>query len=149
MRLWHQKLIPYLDRQRLLGQHRECCALRGAGWGRPHATVNYVFKYRPINLIAYHYMIMDEMVKRGYKPDTIWRQTNWRGKVIGEDNDSEWSCGPALTDFLMTNEATDCTYYPEHNDEYLKECINLLKEKNAPIDFDQSFFEEDHINESC
>jgi uncharacterized protein (TIGR02328 family) len=31
MRLWHYKLIPYLPRQQLLGQHRECCALRGKG----------------------------------------------------------------------------------------------------------------------
>ena len=31
MRLWHQALIPYLPRQQLLGQHRECCALRGKG----------------------------------------------------------------------------------------------------------------------
>ena len=29
MRLWHQALIPKLPRPQLLGQHRECCALRG------------------------------------------------------------------------------------------------------------------------
>ena len=29
MRLWHQALISKLPRQQLLGQHRECCALRG------------------------------------------------------------------------------------------------------------------------
>lgn len=33
MRLWHEVLIPKLPRQQLLGQHRECCALRGKGWG--------------------------------------------------------------------------------------------------------------------
>ena len=27
--------------------------------------------------------------------------------------------------------------YPEHNDEYLRECIVLLKEKNAPIDWEK------------
>lgn len=42
MRLWHQELISKLPRQQLLGQHRECCALRGKGWQRKHATVNYV-----------------------------------------------------------------------------------------------------------
>lgn len=42
MRLWHQDLIAKLPRQQLLGQHRECCALRGKGWQRKHATVNYV-----------------------------------------------------------------------------------------------------------
>ena len=29
MRLWHQALISKTTRQQLLGQHRECCALRG------------------------------------------------------------------------------------------------------------------------
>ena len=42
MRLWHEALIPQLPRPQLLGQHRECCALRGNGWGRKHATVDYV-----------------------------------------------------------------------------------------------------------
>ena len=35
MRLWHQDLIPKLPRPQLLGQHRECCALRGNGWVSP------------------------------------------------------------------------------------------------------------------
>lgn len=69
MRLWHQGLLPYLDRQRLLSQHRECCALRGRGWGRPHATVNYVFKNHFTKLVAYHWFVMDEMKRRGYNPD--------------------------------------------------------------------------------
>lgn len=40
MRLWHQSLIPKLPRQQLLGQHRECCALRGLGWGKKHKELN-------------------------------------------------------------------------------------------------------------
>jgi uncharacterized protein (TIGR02328 family) len=31
MRLWHIDLIDVLPRQQLLGQHRECTALRGKG----------------------------------------------------------------------------------------------------------------------
>ncbi|HEL0091716.1 TPA: hypothetical protein TT920_002046, partial [Streptococcus equi subsp. zooepidemicus] len=54
MRLWHQDLISKLPRPQLLGQHRECCALRGNGWGKKHATVNYVFDYSPYRLYAYH-----------------------------------------------------------------------------------------------
>ena len=34
MRLWHQDLIKLLPREQLLGQNRECCALRGNGFGR-------------------------------------------------------------------------------------------------------------------
>ena len=65
MRLWHQDLIEKLPRQQLLGQHRECVALRGRGWGKPHATVNYVFEHSPYCLYAYHLLIMEEMQKRG------------------------------------------------------------------------------------
>lgn len=86
IRIWHQSLIPYLDRQHLLGQHRECCALRGAGWGRPHAIVNYVFNYAPDYLFAYHCIVMTEMEARGYHPDPVWKRATWRGNTIGEDN---------------------------------------------------------------
>ena len=65
MRLWHEALIPYLPRQQLLGQHRECCALRGLGWGRKHATVNYVFEHHPAHLVAYHILVMEEMDNGG------------------------------------------------------------------------------------
>lgn len=54
MRLWHEALISQLPRPQLLGQHRECCALRGNGWGRKHATVDYVFTHSPYRLYAYH-----------------------------------------------------------------------------------------------
>ena len=87
MRLWHQKLLPYLDRQRLLGQHRECCALRGKGWGKKHATVDYVFTHYHCWLIAYHYLIMEEMRHRGYNPDKTWYQCNWRGSALGLEED--------------------------------------------------------------
>ena len=29
MRLWHEQMIDSLPKNQLLGQHRECCALRG------------------------------------------------------------------------------------------------------------------------
>ena len=32
MRLWHEQMITQLPKNQLLGQHRECCALRGNGW---------------------------------------------------------------------------------------------------------------------
>ena len=64
MRLWHEDLIGKLPRPQLLGQHRECCALRGNGWGKKHATVDYVFTYSPYVLYQYHTLIMDEMEHR-------------------------------------------------------------------------------------
>lgn len=125
MRLWHQKLIPHLPRQQLLGQHRECCALRGRGWGRPHSVVNYVFQHEPLKLVAYHYLIMDEMESRGYNPDFIWRDPNWRGKELGQSN---WIDLPAE----ITTSIGEIIY-PEHNDEYLQECIENLKSKGIEI----------------
>ena len=131
MRLWHQSLINKLPRQQLLGQHRECCALRGKGWGRKHATVDYVFTHYHCWLVAYHYLIMEEMKHRGYHPDKIWYNCNWRGSALGEEKD------------LTCQEAVDEVYqiaikgemiYPEHNDAYLKECLDNLKSKGIEIE---------------
>ena len=133
IRLWHQFLIPFLPRQQLLGQHRECCALRGKGWGKPHSVVNYVFTHEPANLIAYHYLIMNEMEKRGYHPDPIWRQTSWRGNTLDFDSSPEWNCGIEVQDILMFVGATDVKIYSEHNDDYLQECIENLRSKGIEI----------------
>ena len=61
MRLWHERLLPVLPRQQLLGQHRECCALRGLGWGKPHSVVNYVFDHPREWLCAYHMEVIRVM----------------------------------------------------------------------------------------
>lgn len=132
MRLWHQKLIPYLPRQQLLGQHRECCALRGAGWGRKHATVNYVFENSPEHLVAYHVLVMDEMIKRGYKPDKIWYNRNWRGSRLLEQDG--W-CDYKECMRLWENALEGCMIYFEHNNAYLQECVENLRGKGINIDF--------------
>lgn len=130
MRLWHQKLIPYLDRQRLLGQHRECAALRGAGWGRKHSTVDYVFKYDPIWLDVYHWFVMEEMIKRGYHPDPIWNNPNYRGKTLGEQ--------PGWANLsLLINYPKDEMIYKEHDDKYLQECLDILANKGVVINMEE------------
>ena len=127
MRLWHQNLIPYLPRQQLLGQHRECCALRGRGWGKKHSVVNYVFTYAPDELVAYHYLIMDEMIRRGYSPDRTWLNPNWRGSALGEVEG--WSCQQIVDQIY---EGMDIIY-DEHNDTYLRECIENLRGKGIDV----------------
>lgn len=129
MRLWHQNLISKLPRQQLLGQHRECCALRGKGWGKKHSTVDYVFTHLPERLVAYHWHIMNEMERRGYKPDKIWDNPAYRGKVLGFQEN--W-CDEDMVD-IWYNLPQDHLIYPEHNDEYLKECIDNLKSKGITI----------------
>lgn len=129
MRLWHQQLIPKLDRQRLLGQHRECAALRGKGWGKKHSVVDYAFTYDPDYLVAYHYLIMDEMEARGYHPDPVWRKPNWRGAAIGEEDN--WTNGSYEKLHEMGQQGV--MIFAEHNDTYLRECIDILKEKGIEI----------------
>ncbi|MEO3947051.1 TIGR02328 family protein [Gorillibacterium sp. CAU 1737] len=124
MRLWHQELIPRLPRNQLLGQHRECAALRGGGWGKPHRTVNYVFEYPWTFLYFYHVLIMDEMERRGFQVDPLWRTPIYRGKT--------WPAWPKdqaprelMTEFPLI--------YPEHDEAYLQECLDNLKGKGIDL----------------
>ena len=118
MRLWHEELISLLPRQQLLGQHRECAALRGKGWGKSHSVINYIFKYDLNRLYAYHLLIMTEMIKRGYKVTKQWYNPNYRGKIIGYDYSYKYVIK------TYTN-----NIYPEHNNDYLVECLENLKKK--------------------
>ena len=120
MRLWHEQIIHLLPRNQLLGQHRECCALRGNGWNKKHKTVDYVFKYSPYNLFIYHSKIMDEMEKRGYTVSKEWRDKNYRGqKAESYSNLEEINISTPI--------------YKEHNDEYLSECIENLAGKGIKL----------------
>jgi len=123
MRLWHRKLIPYLPRQQILGQHRECCALRGKGWGRKHSTVDYVFEYDPVVLYFYHLIVMLEMESRGYKVEENWFKMSYRGKALGFD--SAWL-------FHANNGGSGFTF-TKHDDNYLRECLDNLKGKGVII----------------
>lgn len=120
MRLWHEDLIKKLPRQQLLGQHRECCALRGNGWAKKHATVNYVFEYDPYLLYAYHVLIMNEMTNRGYNVSKEWYDKNYRGKI----------CQPHTN---LKEVTTSNPIYPEHNEAYYQECLENLAEKGIKI----------------
>ncbi|UQS87336.1 TIGR02328 family protein [Nicoliella spurrieriana] len=121
MRLWHQALITKLPRQQLLGQHREVCALRGNGWGKKHATVDYVFTHSPYRLFQFHQLVMAEMHRRGYHPDERWLNANYRGT----------SCVAyqKLTPVLLTD-----PIYPEHDADYLATCLANLQAKGIQID---------------
>lgn len=124
MRLWPIKLLPYLPRQQLLGQHRECCALRGKGWGRKHATVDYVFRHPYGWLWQYHYWVLSEMTSRGYSPDQTWFDPAWRGNQIGFD----------MRDFTSNVVSPyKKLIYPEHDAAYIAECLENLRRKGVVI----------------
>jgi len=125
MRLWHEALIPYLSRQHILGQHRECCALRGAGWGRKHSVVNYVFTHPKSWLWAYHMRVMEEMIRRGYHPDLTWAQITYQGKELEPRKQEEIDVDGINAKLA----ATEVYIYPEHDDKYLEECLQNLESK--------------------
>lgn len=125
MRLWPLSILPQLPRQQLLGQHRECCALRGKGWGRKHATVDYVFKHPHWWLYVYHYEILREMTRRGYSFDVDWLNQLYRGRILGFDENLRLE--------PVRNIRLD-SIYPEHDAAYLDECISNLARKGVVID---------------
>ena len=145
MRLWHQRLIHYLPNKQLLGQHRECCAMRGNGWGKKHSVVDYVFKYPYSWLFYYHYLVMSEMRNRGYSYDTYWAIENYRGtriKFVDPFNpfvleDFTWNSANKFKWYWQfpkdINVCDTAMIYPEHNDIYMIECLDILSNKNAEL----------------
>ena len=111
MRLWHKELIPFLPRQQLLGQWRECCAIAFniEQNGTPnHVLVNKVMDYPREHFNSYAHIVYSEMLRRGYKAD-------WK-KFAGKET---------------------CKFLPEgrelfkgwHNERYMRQCIYNLQEK--------------------
>lgn len=127
MRLWHQALISKLPRAQLLGQHRECAALRGNGWGKKHSTVDYVFTHPFEWLIAYHGIVMDEMQNRGYKIDLNWRNFEYRGLTCERN--------VYVNSLNVITKYYSHVIYPEHNDAYLQECLDNLRAKGVEIEW--------------
>ena len=123
MRLWHQDLLSLLPRAQILGQHRECCALRGMGWGRKHSTVDYVFTHSAKRLVDYHQLVLREMEHRGYKPAPQWYCPEYRGK-----KSMPWPCS-----VLSENYRRDALIYPEHDAAYSEECLANLRKKGVDI----------------
>lgn len=128
MRLWHESMIKKLPRQQLSGQHRECCGLRGKGWGKKHSVVNYVFEHSIERLICYHYLVMNEMENRGYNVDSNWRDINYRGKELGYDSKID------KDRFYNIYNNKNGNFYDEHDVEYYNECVKNLKNKGVNID---------------
>lgn len=121
MRLWHEELIPLLPRQQLLGQHRECCAMRGNGWGKKHRVVDYVFKHSLHDLELYHAKVMQEMFNRGYKVSSEWFYRNYRGKHI---NTVPNDLIPLIKEKV----------YLEHDEVYMHKCLENLAKNGIIIE---------------
>lgn len=117
MRLWHKDLIPYLPRQQLLGQWRECCLIakeiaeKGAV---NHILVRPVMDYPLSHFRGYTLLVQMECAKRGYRirPYSFWKYF------------------PDVTPILMARVLDNDKIFPEwHNRRYLEQCISNLQEK--------------------
>ena len=89
-------------------------------WGRKHATVNYVFTHSPYRLHAYHRLIMEEMLKRGFKVSPEWLDKNYRGKIC-----------PYYE--YLPEETLTSPIYKEHDAAYFEECLDNLREKGIDL----------------
>lgn len=75
------------------------------------------------------------MTKRGYNHDVKWDSPEYRGTALGYDE--RFADADIVDDQYVYAKYKDGIIYPEHNDTYLRECIELLKTKEAPIDFEE------------
>lgn len=63
--------------------------------------------------------VIHEMKQRGYRNDSLWENPYYRGKV----------CTVHTAESL--NQTTEATGYPEHDENYLQECLDNLQEKGV------------------
>lgn len=140
MRLWHKDLIPYLPRQQLLGQWRECCAIARnlKNFGTPnHILVNRILEYPTEHFYTYGQFIVNEITERGYHVDgKVWKNFV-RDLMIFNEN----RLGGNAREERKGDEGWIIHYFDEfpvpyerlfsewHNDRYLKQCFSNLEEK--------------------
>jgi len=113
MRLWHYKLIPYLPKDMLVSQWRECIAIKRQ-WEKgtlKHRLVSYVMNYNKKYFRNYIYNVVLEFDKR---------HINFNEKLYEELIDFCFEDGGVVSCNLM---------YPEHNTRYLQQCYYNLQEK--------------------
>ena len=137
MRLWHKDLIPYLPRQQLLGQWRECCAIAKSihEKGTPnHVLVNKIMDYPIEHFWFYCGHVQAGMIRRGYKCNEMkcfqhFDETKIKIKDVPDTSDmfENW-----------------------HNAQYAKQCYYNLQEKHdcgAISDMEWNTFEQGYLKE--
>lgn len=115
MRLWSYQLLPYLPRQQLLSQWRECCCIAKSitEKGTPnHILVNKIMDYPIDHFMTYCNLVAKEMCNRGYKCNST-RLTKWTKQLVDK----------------YTLVSSDDLFSEWHNDRYLNQCIINLQEK--------------------
>lgn len=76
---------------------------------------------------------MSEMLLRGYHVNEQWNDDNFRGNKLGIQDD--WVSSYLVSKLYNDSVIDSIKIYPEHNEEYLKECMQNLKSKGVQIKF--------------
>lgn len=137
MRLWHKFLIPYLPRQQLLGQWRECVAVAGMlkTGTLKHSLVSKVQNYPIQHFVRYCFIVHDEMIKRGYKIScdvvnkirSLCVETFEAQDVTSQDLFVGWHNTRYLTQcFFNLQEKHDCDLITDDEWKLLMECFRHL-----------------------
>ena len=128
MRLWHIDLLSKLPQKQICGQWRECAALMGNGWGRKHATVDYVFLYPEEYLVAFSMYVFKDMIRRGYHPN---HEVIFNSLLKRHTSQEVIDICQKAEQLIQDNSKL----FYEHNDNYMQECLDNLKSKGITIDF--------------
>lgn len=123
MRCWHKSLIPYLPRQQLLGQWRECCCIAKniAEKGTPnHILVNRIMDYPVTHWEAYCSLVILAMRYREYKIDTE-KLYQWNRIIIVENKLPQDNNGGLIH--------SKDIFSKWHTFRYLQQCYYNLQEK--------------------
>lgn len=116
MRLWHKDLIPFLSREHLVAQWRECSAICSniLSKGTPnHILVNKIMEYPIEHFVWYSMYVRLEMTKRGYK--TMEYVAEKYKKLYDSSTVLEVDYNELFSDW--------------HTDRYLMQCLTNLQEK--------------------
>lgn len=130
MRIWHYAMIPYLPKQQLLGQWRECCliaSLLAKDHTPNHILVNCVTDFPPDDFEIYCAMIYHEMIKRGMKiSDEVCKrlEMDLRAYRLYLDSEVPWDC--FVKDFPIS---ANPPFPMWHDKRYLRQCFYNLEEK--------------------
>lgn len=123
IRIWHKSLLPYLPRQQLLGQWRECCCIAKniAEKGTPnHILVNRIMDYPVTHWEAYCSLVILAMRYREYKIDTE-KLYQWNRIIIVENKLPQDNNGGLIH--------SKDIFKNWHNNNYLQQCFFNLQEK--------------------
>lgn len=119
----HQSLITHLPNNLLYKKFGKGCYHRNTAYTNNVAKGSFVVEHTYDKVVAFHILVMKEMVNRGLKFDKKWLTASYHGPGR-----------PVGTGLIDTEHLQRCdTVYEEHTPIYLLESVNYLQKKGVII----------------